>query len=99
MGDAGKATAMVLLALQMTSSGGVMPVELSGSFFATLSPWLPITWLAHGLKACLFGAYEGAWLLDWVQVSCVGLGAAALTMLFGRWRFVPVRQLKPQLDL
>nr|WP_315135899.1 YhgE/Pip family protein [uncultured Limnohabitans sp.] len=99
MGDAGKATAMVLLALQMTSSGGVMPVELSGSFFATLSPWLPITWLAHGLKASLFGAYEGAWLLDWVQVSCVGLGAAALTMLFGRWRFVPVRQLKPQLDL
>jgi putative membrane protein len=82
MGDAGKATAMVLLALQMTSSGGVMPVELSGSFFATLSPWLPITWLAHGLKASLFGAYEGAF-----------------TVVFGRWRYVPVRQLKPQLDL
>ena len=99
MGDAGKAMAMVLLALQMTSSGGVMPVELSGSFFATLSPWLPITWLAHGLKASLFGAYEGAWLLDWAQVSCVGLSAAAFTVVWGRWRYVPVRQLKPQLDL
>jgi putative membrane protein len=32
MGDAGKALAMVLLAIQLTSSGGVMPVELSGSF-------------------------------------------------------------------
>jgi putative membrane protein len=99
MGDAGKAMAMVLLALQMTSSGGVMPVELSGSFFATLSPWLPITWLAHGLKAALFGAYEGTWLLPWLQLTGVGLGAAALTMVWGRWRFVSIRQLRPRLDL
>ncbi len=99
MGDAGKALAMVLLAIQLTSSGGVMPVELSGSFFSTLSPWLPITWLAHGLKAALFGAYEGTWVLSWLQVSGVGLAAAILTMVFGRWRFVSVRQLRPQLDL
>lgn len=99
MGDAGKALSMILLAVQLTSSGGVMPVELSGSFFATLSPWLPITWLAHGLKATLFGAFEGTWLLPWLQVSMMGLLAAVVTMVFGRWRFVSVRQLRPQLDL
>jgi putative membrane protein len=99
MGDAGKAMAMVLLALQMTSSGGVMPVELSGSFFATLSPWLPITWLTHGLKAALFGAFEGTWLLPWLQVTGVGIFAAVLTMVLGRWRFVSLRQLRPRLDL
>jgi putative membrane protein len=99
MGDAGKAMAMVLLALQMTSSGGVMPVELSGSFFATLSPWLPITWLAHGLKAALFGAFEGTWFLPWLQVTGVGIFAAVLTMVLGRWRFVSLRQLRPRLDL
>ncbi len=99
MGDAGKALAMVLLALQMTSSGGVMPVELSGSFFATLSPWLPITWLAHGLKAALFGAFEGTWFVPWLQVTGVGFFAAVLTMVWGRWRFVSLRQLRPRLDL
>jgi putative membrane protein len=99
MGDAGKAMAMVLLALQMTSSGGVMPVELSGSFFATLSPWLPITWLAHGLKAALFGAFEGTWFLPWLQVTGVGIFAAVLTMVRGRWRYVSLRQLRPRLDL
>ena len=99
MGDAGKALAMVLLAIQLTSSGGVMPVELSGSFFSTLSPWLPITWLAHGLKASLFGAFESTWVLPWLQVTGVGLLAASLTLLFGRWRYVSVRQLRPQLDL
>ena len=99
MGDAGRALAMLLLAVQLTSSGGVMPVELSGSFFATLSPWLPITWLAHGLKATLFGAFEGAWLLEWLKISAMGLLAICITALWGRWRFVSVRQLRPQLDL
>jgi putative membrane protein len=99
MGDAGKAMAMVLLALQMTSSGGVMPVELSGSFFSSLSPWLPITWLAHGLKAALFGAFEGTWLLSWLQVTGVGVCAAVLTMAARPWRFVSLRQLRPRLDL
>lgn len=99
MGDAGKAIAMVFLALQMTSSGGVMPVELSGSFFAALSPWLPITWLAHGLKAALFGAFESTWFMAWLQVSSVGVVAAMVTMVFGQWRFASVRQLRPRLDL
>jgi len=99
LGDAGKVVAMLLLAVQLTASGGAMPVELSGSFFATLSPWLPITWLGHGLKAALFGAFEGAWALPWLQVSCVGLVAAILTVVFGQWRFVSLRQLRPQLDL
>lgn len=99
LGDAGKVVAMLLLAVQLTASGGIMPVELSGSFFAALSPWLPITWLGHGLKAALFGAFEGAWALPWLQVSCLGLGAAALTIAFGEWRFVTVRQLRPHLDL
>lgn len=99
MGDAGKALAMVFLAIQLTSSGGLMPVELSGSFFATVSPWLPITWLTHGIKATVFGAFEGTWLLAWLQVTGIGLLAALITVLFGRWRFVSVRQLRPQLDL
>ncbi len=99
MGDAGKALAMVFLAIQLTSSGGLMPVELSGSFFATVSPWLPITWLTHGIKATVFGAFEGTWLLAWLQVTSIGLWAALITVLFGRWRFVSVRQLRPQLDL
>ncbi|TAF84317.1 MAG: DUF3533 domain-containing protein [Curvibacter sp.] len=99
MGDAGKALAMVFLAIQLTSSGGLMPVELSGSFFATVSPWLPITWLTHGIKATVFGAFEGTWLLAWLQVTGIGLLAALITVLFGRWRFVSVRQLRPQMDL
>ncbi len=99
LGDAGKALAMLFLAVQLSSSGGVLPVELSGTFFASMSPWLPITWVVHGLKASLFGAFDGAWQTSWQQVLLAGAGAALVAMLVGRWRYVPHSALVPAIDL
>lgn len=99
LGDAGKALAMLFLAVQLSSSGGVLPVELSGTFFAGMSPWLPITWVVHGLKASLFGAFDGVWQTSWQQVLLAGLGAAVLAMCLGRWRYVHRLALRPALDL
>lgn len=99
LGDAGKALAMLLLALQLSSSGGVLPVELSGTFFASLSPWLPITWVVQGLKASLFGAFDGAWQTSWLQVLSAGAAAALASMYLGRWRYVARTALHPALDL
>lgn len=99
LGDAGKALAMLFLAVQLSSSGGVLPVELSGTFFASMSPWLPITWVVHGLKASMFGAFDGVWQTSWHQVLLAGLGAALAATFLGRWRYVPRRALRPALDL
>jgi putative membrane protein len=99
LGDAGKALAMLFLAVQLSSSGGVLPVELSGTFFAGMSPWLPITWVVHGLKASLFGAFDGAWQTPWQQVALAGLGAALVAMYLGRWTFVDRKEVHPALDL
>ena len=99
LGDAGKALAMLFLAVQLSSSGGVLPVELSGTFFAAMSPWLPITWVVHGLKASLFGAFDGVWQTPWQQVALAGLGAALVAMYLGRWTFVNRKEVHPALDL
>ncbi len=99
LGDAGKALSMLFLAVQLSSSGGVLPVELSGTFFATMSPWLPITWVVHGLKASMFGAFDGVWQTSWQQVLLAGAAAALTTMLVGRWRYVPRSALLPAIDL
>lgn len=99
LGDAGKALAMLFLAVQLSSSGGVLPVELSGTFFATMSPWLPITWVVHGLKASMFGAFDGVWQTSWHQVLLAGAGAALAATLVGRWRYVPRSALVPAVDL
>lgn len=99
LGDAGKALALVLLAVQLSSSGGVLPVELSGGLFAQISPYMPITWVVKALKASLFGAFDGNWQhpLQWIAVA--GTFAALSACFVGRWRFVEPSALRPTLDI
>jgi putative membrane protein len=99
LGDAGKALALIFLAVQLSSSGGVLPVELSGGLFAQISPYLPITWVVKAIKAGLFGAFEGAWQqpVQWVALS--GFVAAVAACFIGRWRLVKPSSLRPSLDL
>ncbi len=98
LGDAGKALAMLFLAIQISASGGFLPVELSGSLYAQISPWLPMTWVVKGLKACMFGAYEDNWQTPFMITALWGLMALALTCFVGRWRFVPSRRMQPAMD-
>lgn len=97
-GDAGKAFALILLAVQLSSSGGVLPVELSGGLFAQISPWLPITWVVKAIKASMFGAYDGLWQHPLWLVALAGLLATVMACLLGRWRFVRSSAIRPMLD-
>lgn len=87
-GEAGKGIAMFLLAVQLSSSGGILPVELSGGLFAKISPWLPLTWVVESIKASMFGAYGGAWESPLIFVALAGLAGFAVSCVVGPWRFV-----------
>ena len=97
-GDAGKALAMIFLAVQLSSSGGIMPVELSGALFADISPWLPLTWVVRMLKATMFGAYDGAWLMPLALVLAAGAMATLIACFVGQWRFVRPGSQRPAVD-
>jgi putative membrane protein len=98
-GDAGKALGMVLLAVQLSSSSGVMPVELSGRLFVDISPWLPLTWVVKALKASMFGAYDGAWQIPLLYVSLFGAAAFVMACTIGKWRFASSTNTQPAIDL
>jgi len=98
-GDAGKAMAMLFLALQVSASGGFLPVELSGSLYAHISPWLPMTWVVMGVKACMFHAFEGNWVTPMLLTLCCGVTSACVACHVGHWRFVPARRMRPMLDV
>jgi putative membrane protein len=97
-GDAGKALAMIFLAVQLSSSGGILPVELSGSLFAHISPWLPLTWVVRALKATMFGAFELQWGYPLLVVGLTGGMALLSACYIGRWRFVKHTQVRPAVD-
>ena len=99
-GDAGKGFAMILLAVQLSSSGGVVPVELSGGWFMQISPWLPLTWVVHALKASMFDAYAGAWHLPLAQLTFVILLTVLIGSYLGQWRYIKQSgHVRPALDL
>lgn len=99
-GDAGKALAMILLAVQLSSSGGIVPVELSGGWYMNLSPWLPLTWVVHGIKATLFDAYGGNWWGPMVWLATAAALTVALGSALGRWRYVTQpTAVRPALEL
>ena len=98
LGDAGKAIAMIFLAVQLSSSGGVLPVELSGDLFSSLSPWLPLTWVVRCMKATMFGAYEGAWLHPLLVVGLSGVTALCSACWLGHWRYMQPAHVRPVID-
>jgi putative membrane protein len=98
LGDAGKALAMVFLAVQLSASGGVLPVELSGGMYEEISPWLPMTWVVRAIKATLFGAYDAAWQGPLTYLAVAALLASLLACYVGRWRYVPHSAMRPAVD-
>jgi len=98
LGDAGKALAMLFLAVQLSSSGGVLPVELSGGFFSSISPWLPMTWVVKALRASMFGAYDDAWEVPLLLLLMTCVVAVAFASMWGRWRFVDANSVRPAVD-
>lgn len=98
-GDAGKAVALVLLILQLSSAGGVFPVELTNNFFRTISPWLPFTWAVRAVRASSFGAFGNEWVSALGVLALFGLGAFGVSMFVGRWKFVPPHEHRPAMDI
>ncbi|HEX2993290.1 MAG TPA: YhgE/Pip domain-containing protein [Anaerolineales bacterium] len=54
-GEAGPFIAVILLMLQLTSSGGTYPVETSPQFFQTIAPYLPMTYAVNTLRDVISG--------------------------------------------
>lgn len=53
MADPGRFIAVILLILQLVSSGGTYPIELVPDFFQQIGKWLPMTHSVSGFKAVI----------------------------------------------
>lgn len=98
-GDAGKAAALLLMVLQLSSAGGVLPVELAGGIYQAVSPWLPFTWVVKALRASLFGAFDGDWFSAWVFIGLMGATAWLSACYVGTWKFVGPDEHRPAMDI
>ena len=98
-GDLGKVAAVLLLIVQISAAGALLPIELSDDAFQVMHPYLPLTWVVNAFRASLFGAFDGVFWPTLGTVAAFGAGALLLATVAGRWRVVPLAEWRPPLDI
>ncbi|WTW94858.1 YhgE/Pip family protein [Streptomycetaceae bacterium NBC_01309] len=99
-GAVGDALSLVLLMLQLTSCGGLYPIETTPAPFQWLHQVLPMTYLVEGLRVTISGG-EG-WILT---RSVLVLGAyllvalAVSALVLSRRRLWTMARMKPAIQL
>ncbi|AQQ54500.1 YhgE/Pip family protein [Planococcus lenghuensis] len=56
LGDLGRFLSMIFLVLQVVASGGMFPVELQGTFYQAVNPYLPMTYVIYGFREAMTSA-------------------------------------------
>jgi len=97
LGNVGRFVSIVILMLQLTSSGGTYPVELLPKFFQTLHPYLPMTYSVHGLRAILSSGNGETVIRDAEILLACMIAAAIVTQLFFHWMKPRLQRLAPKL--
>jgi len=72
-GNAGKALAVLLLVVQISSSGGAYPLQVLPEWFQNISPFLPATHAVTAMRSAIAGIYENDfWIaLGWLAAFAV----------------------------
>ncbi|MFK4728242.1 YhgE/Pip family protein [Agromyces mediolanus] len=56
LGRGGMIISLVLVTLQLTATGGLVPIEALSGPYQTISPFLPLTWAVQGMQLIVSGA-------------------------------------------
>lgn len=59
LGRAGLVVSLFVLAVQVTATGGIYPIELLSAPFQLVSPFLPLTWGVDGMHGIIAGGSVG----------------------------------------
>ena len=98
LGPAGRIVALVLLMLQLTSSGGTYPVQTTPWFFQAAHPLLPMTYVVEALRHTIDGGPAGTVHTGVLALLAFGACALALTVLVTlRSRRLTPSDLHPEL--
>jgi putative membrane protein len=97
---AGRVVSLVLLMLQLSSSGGTYPVETTPGFFQALHPFMPASYVVTGLRQLIGGGIDGRFWGSLVVMLGVLIGSLAISAVAARRQKVwTVARLHPSLAI
>ncbi|MET0724866.1 MAG: YhgE/Pip family protein [Leifsonia sp.] len=77
-GRVGIVVSLLLVIVQLTSSGGIYPVEILARPYQVITPFLPLTWAVQGMQQIVAGVGGAS-----VAASAAGLAAIGLLSVVG----------------
>lgn len=77
-GRVGIVISLLLVIVQLTSAGGIYPVEILAVPYQIITPFLPLTWAVQGMQQIIAGAGGAS-----VAAAAAGLAALGLLALLG----------------
>ncbi|SJN33137.1 hypothetical protein FM125_09435 [Micrococcus lylae] len=99
LGTPGSAVLLVLLILQLASTGGTYPSAVLPGFFQALHPFMPMTYSIEAFRVAISGGSEQHFWTAWTVLLVIGAAALALDMLVvHRRRRFRMKDLHPALQ-
>lgn len=99
-GASGGLAILVLLMVQLTSSGGLYPLETTPRFFQVLHPCLPMSYLVDGLRVTISGGNMDHLWRDVLVLAAFGVGSVILaTLVTMRQRRWTISTLHPHVSI
>lgn len=81
LGRAGLVVSIFLLALQITSTGGLYPIQLLAGPFQFISPFLPLTYGVRGMEAIIANSGVGTAIGAALALVAFGVGSLLIALL------------------
>ncbi|WP_062048336.1 YhgE/Pip family protein [Bacillus sp. JCM 19034] len=81
LGNIGKALAIVLLVLQLSSGGGTFPIEVAPPFFQMLHPFMPFSYAINLLREAVGGIIPSLVLKNILMLTAFWMTALAMGCL------------------
>ena len=84
-GTVGKVFGIILLVLQLSSTGGVYPAELTGSFFRALNPIMPMTYAITLIRESMLGTFWPNYQGALIYLVCFGFATIVISVVIKRF--------------
>lgn len=81
LGRAGLVVSLFALAIQLTSTGGIYPIQLLATPFQIISPLMPLTYAVNGMQGILTGGDPSGVVASALILLGFGVGSVLLALL------------------
>ena len=81
LGRGGLVVSLFLLAVQITSTGGLYPIQLLSTPFQVISPFLPLTYGVQGMQGIIAGGSVGTVITSALVLLAFGVASVLVALL------------------